>query len=265
MLKTPASAALSALVLAATAALGQPGGALFQPIGNFDVFIDGAQDGGARVYQSSAAPAVLIVSGGLPSALLVHVRSRGVEAVPVDRLVAQGSSFRLLLGDPLARLGSFEIEGAVVVIQVGRQEVRLQPSPPLVGERTIDELFDHSPEYRATADAYEPDAELIGQLRSVSGSYRVRIVFGSWCAVCNRYLPRGLKVQEALGKSAFQFEYYGLPVEGAWEHPQVKILEVKSLPTAVVFRGDDVVGRFAGGEEWESPEKMLWEAVSAAQ
>ena len=254
--------ALGVVVASSGAALAQPGGALFQPVGSFDVFVDGARDEAAQVYQSSAVPAVLIVSGRLPTAVLLHVRSRSAEAVPTARLAPQGAALRLLRGDPLDALGSFEVEGAVVVVRHGQQEVRLQPSPALVGERRIEELYEHSPEYRTTADAYVPDEAVLAKLRRVEGEYRVRVVFGSWCSVCKQFLPRGLKVQEALGKSAFRFEYYGLPVEGAWEHPQVKVLEVKSLPTAVVFRGDDVVGRFAGAEGWQSPENELLRAVS---
>ncbi|MEE2776688.1 MAG: thioredoxin family protein [Acidobacteriota bacterium] len=256
--------AVALLTCALTGAAVAQGGALFTPIGDFEVYVDGRRDQAAGVYRSASPPAVIVASSRLPSAVLIHVRSRGVQALPTDRFREHGGNLELQRGEALTSLGSFEIEGAVVVIRHGDQELRLQPSPALVGERRLDELFEHSPEYRTAADAYEPDAELIAKLAKVDDEYRVRVVFGSWCSVCKIYLPRGLRVQEAVGPGKITFEYYGLPVEDAWEHPQVKLLEVKALPTAVVFRGDEVVGRYQGGEGWDRPELSLWQAVSAS-
>ena len=103
-------------------------------------------------------------------------------------------------------------------------------------------------------------------LKGVGEGYRVRVVFGSWCHVCRNFLPRGLKLQEALEGSAIRFEYYGLP-KGPWEppHPEVRRLEVKSLPTAIVFKGDREIGRYVGGDGWQRPEARLWLAIDKAQ
>ena len=105
----------------------------------------------------------------------------------------------------------------------------------------------------------------MAKLRAVGADYHVQVVFGSWCSVCKHYLPRGLAVAEALGDAGIRFEYLGLPLENPWQTPEVKRLEVKSLPTAIVYRGDREIGRFAGGEQWEKPEARLLEAVSSGQ
>ena len=141
-------------------------------------------------------------------------------------------------------------------------KARLEQRRPLVGETTMEELFDHSHDYRRTGDQYRPDADVVGLLQGVGEGYRVRVVFGSWCHVCTNFLPRGLKVQEALADSGIEFEYYGLP-SNPWDppHPEVARLEVRSLPTAIVYQGDKEIGRYAGGDEWQRPESKLWAAI----
>ena len=129
----------------------------------------------------------------------------------------------------------------------------------------LSELFEHSPEYRRSANAYQPDPSVLANLSEVGPGYRVHIVFGSWCHVCTAVLPRGLKVQEALGDTAIRFEYFGLPGQDAWEQPEVKRLGVSSLPTAIVYRGDKEIGRYVGAEEWHKPEARLWAAIRSAQ
>jgi hypothetical protein len=90
-------------------------------------------------------------------------------------------------------------------------------------------------------------------------------VFGSWCSVCKQYLPRGLAVADALAGAPMQFEYFGLPLEDPWSTPEVKRLGVTSLPTAIVYRGDEEIGRFAGAEQWNRPEMRILEAVERAK
>jgi len=139
---------------------------------------------------------------------------------------------------------------------------RLEQRRPLVGEATMEEIFEHSPDYRLTADQYRPDEDIVGLLRGVGEGYRVRVVYGSWCHVCKNFLPRGLKVQEALGDTGIEFAYYGLP-RNPWEppHPEVARLDVRSLPTAIVYQGDKEIGRYSGGDEWQRPESKLWAAI----
>jgi hypothetical protein len=252
----------SSLVLAAAAAAAQA--PTFVPGGDFDVVVGGVVDASARLYESQAEAALLVVSGRLPSAVVLHVRSRGVQGVPADRLEEVGPGLSIRRGEPLEDLGTFVVEGTEVRFSHGAVAAALRPKPALVGEHELDDLFEHTPKYRQDAAAYTPDPAILAKLRDVEGDYRVRVVFGSWCSVCKTYLPRGLAVDQALADGAIHFEYFGLPLESPWETAEVKKLGVKSLPTAIVYRGDAEIARFAGGEEWDRPEARLWEAISSA-
>ena len=237
----------------------------FLPGADFDLVIGGKIDPEARIYEAQADAAVLVVSEGLPSPVLLHVRSRGVQAVPGARLREMGGGLTIERGEPLEHLGSFEVEGTEVRFSHGGVGATLRPKPALVGEHTLDDLYRHTPKYRVGAAAYSPDPSTLAKLRDAGSDYRVKVVFGSWCSVCKQYLPRGLAVDEALGDAGIRFEYLGLPLEDPWHTPEVERLAVKSLPTAIVYRGDREIGRFAGGEEWDRPETRIWEAISRAR
>jgi len=252
-------------LLAAGFALAETPGSLFTPVGDFEVVIAGNLDTGAKVYQSLEQAVVLVVSDRLPSPVVLHVKSKRLQAVPMNRLATREMGLEMVRGEALVDLGGFEVEGSDVVFKHGTVAGRLRPKAPLVGEHPIGEILEHSPQYRTTAARYRPDPDILAKLREVEGEYRVRVVFGSWCSVCKNYLPRGIRVEEDLASEAIRFEYFGLPLEEPWEHAEVKRLKVSALPTAVIFRGDREVGRFAGAEGWQRPEVRILQAVSAAR
>jgi thiol-disulfide isomerase/thioredoxin len=261
----PAGAVVLFLLLVALTAAAYAQPPQFSPGGDLDLVIGGTIDPAARIYESQADAALLVVSDRLPTPVLLHVRSRGVQAVPAARLRQVGGGVSLERGAPLADLGAFQLDGTEVHFSHGAMAAALRPKPALVGEHSIDELYEHTPKYRSDAALYVPDPTLLDKLRQLGGGYRVKVVFGSWCSVCKHYLPRGLAVASALDGAGPRFEYLGLPLEDPWASPEVARLGVKSLPTAIVYRGDREIGRFAGGEGWEQPEARLWDAISAAK
>jgi hypothetical protein len=236
----------------------------FEQIGDYELLVGQDPERGARFYRSPQA--VLVVSNQLPSPVLLSVKSGEAQAVPVMRLAPKpGGDVDLLRGDALAALGRYEVRDDGIYFNHGDIAAVLRLKPDLVGERVLSELLEYSVDYRRGADNYQPDPEILANLRKVGPEFHVRIVFGSWCHVCSAVLPRGLKVQEALGDTQIRFEYFGLPGQGAGEQPEVKRLGVSSLPTAIVYRGDREIGRYAGAEEWTQPEARLWAAIRSAQ
>jgi hypothetical protein len=255
--------ALAAMVLGAGSVLAQS--PLFTPGGDMDLFIGNVLDPSARIYESPPDAVVLVVSDRLPTPVVLHVRSRGVQAVPSERLQETERGIVLLRGDALQSLGSFEVVKTDIQFSHGALAAVLRPKPSLVGAHTLAELYAHTPKYKTDAAAYAPDPTIVAKLRGVAADYRVKFVFGSWCSVCKHYLPRGLAVVEALSGSPIEFEYLGLPLEDPWSTPEVKRLAVTSLPTAIVYRGDQEIGRFAGAEDFNRPEARLWDAIERSQ
>ena len=257
------------LVLAlSAAAAGQQSATEFETSGDFQLVVSGEIDRRALIFRSPGG--VLVVSDRLPTPVLLLPGSGVVQEVPLLRLVQRsGGAVGLLRGDALKSLGSFSIGDGGVSFTYAGLTVKLQTKPPpepLVGESSLSDLLKHSPEYRAKADVYVPDRAIIAKLNEVESGYTVRVIFGSWCHVCTNFLPRGVKVHEALSNSAIRFEYYGLPTN-PWEpkHPEVARLSVQSLPTAVVYQGSKEIGRYAGGEQWLQPEARIWAAIQSTR
>jgi thiol-disulfide isomerase/thioredoxin len=185
--------------------------------------------------------------------------------VPKTRLQETERGLVLLRGEALQDLGTFEVVKTDIQFNHGAVAAVLRPKPSLVGAHTLAELYEHTPKYKVDAAAYAPDPATVAKLRGVAADYHVKFVFGSWCSVCKHYLPRGLAVVEALSGSPMKFEYFGLPLEDPWNTPEVKRLAVTSLPTAIVYRGDKEIGRFAGAEDFNRPEARLWDAIERSQ
>ena len=71
-------------------------------------------------------------------------------------------------------------------------------------------MIEHNPEYAWRAELYQPTPENLAKVAAVAGELRLRIYFGSWCSVCEQYMPRIVSLVEALEEKP-KLEYYGLP------------------------------------------------------
>jgi thiol-disulfide isomerase/thioredoxin len=199
----------------------------------------------------------------LPDPILLWGRSGRVDSVPPTALLERADGgIDVADGTRRTYLGDLRPEGNEIVMAYDGRDVRLRLRPPLVGSHDLDELLDHSPDYVAGLSAYTPDAEAIRRLEELVSGVRVRIFFGSWCGACKHYLPRALRVERELASSPIRFQHYGLddPPAG-WEDAEVKENRVTSLPTAIVYRGDEELGRLVGPEDFAEPERTLLDIV----
>ena len=104
----------------------------------------------------------------------------------------------------------------------------------------------------------EPNAQMLAALRKQAQPVRVRVVFGSWCPHCKEMLPHLLRIEDEVKGSKIQFEYFGLPrPPAAWQDPEAQRLQVRGVPTAVIYnsKGQEI-GRLVDND-WLSPEAAL--------
>lgn len=239
----------------------------FVPAEEYTLVLGGEAVAGAELLVSQHLAAFLVLSDRLPAAVMLNARDGTVDRIDGARLErhADGSA-TLPAAAVLGRVSklvpgqgevAFSIEGAVA-------RLRYTPPPSLVGEHRLEEVFEHSPAYRDQASAFAVDHAVVAELRKVAEPIEVRVVFGSWCGVCKSFLPNELRVEQELQGSRFSFVYFGLPAEDPWHHPEVKRLEVKELPTAIVYRDGREVGRFAGADGFRHPETALRDALASA-
>ena len=103
-MKPTTATAATLLLLCAAAAIAQA--PTFVPGGDFDLWVDNKLDPTARIYESASEAAVLVVTDLLPTPVLLHVRSSGVQAVPKDRIEEAANGYLTLKrGVPLEQLG----------------------------------------------------------------------------------------------------------------------------------------------------------------
>lgn len=259
---------LTALLLGAPPAPAQtrphPVMSAFMPDSQYQLVVDGTTVESARIFLSKRAAAYLVIASELPDPIVMWARSGRVDSVPESSLLTRDDGgLDIADGTPRSYLGDLHPEGTDVVVELDAHDVRLRPPPPLVGSHDLDELLEHSPDYAAGLSAYAPDATAIGELENLASDVRVRIFFGSWCAVCKRFIPNALRIERELAGSEIRFEHYGLdnPPEG-WNDPEVKAHGVTALPTAIVYRGEEELGRLVGAKDFAEPERALLELLS---
>lgn len=229
----------------------------FLPVDDYVLEIDGQPDTDARLYLSQRSASMLILSDALDEPLLLWARSMAVDRLQDADLLASGAGYDVVAEPAKTYVGEATPDQTTIVLPIEGRDVKVLPRPPLVGERTLGELLEHSPGYRVGMDAFQPDAAAMAALRE-SEPARVRVYFGSWCGVCKQVLPNLLEVHAGLEGSAITFEYYGLASPpGGWEDPEVQSNEVQGLPAAIVYRDGREVGRFGGANDFARPAQLL--------
>jgi thiol-disulfide isomerase/thioredoxin len=271
MSHTPSSLrrATAALLLAAAALAGTPALPLqaqavpsdavlkgFQRIGDYVLIVNGKEDKGAEIYKNDNIPAYLVLATALSSpVLLTPAGGLKVETVNLMKVAKQKDGTVDLLADAtLAPQGTFQIQGEKVLFTSEGKQVTMSPNPPLLGLKRNADLKAHSPEYARTAKTYAPNPAKIAALKKEPQPVTVRVFFGSWCPHCRQHVPLLLKVEDQLAGSKIRFEYYGLPRD--FKDPEAKRMDIKSVPTAIIYMNGRQVGRMEGND-WVTPEVTL--------
>ena len=261
-------ALLALLVAASVPAVAQPTAhpvlSAFMPIDEYILEIDGQADSDARLYLSQRAAAMLILSDSLDEPILLWARTMAVDRLPAADLLASGAGYDVVAEPGKTYIGDAKPDQATIDLPIEGKTVRILPRPPLLGDRTLGELLEHSPGYRAGMDAFQPNPAAMTALRE-AGPVRVRVFFGSWCGVCKRVLPNLLEVNAGLEGSNIAFDYYGLDAPpGGWEDPEVKGNGVTGLPMAIIYRDGEEVGRFGGANDFAQPAQVLQTLLAGA-
>lgn len=235
----------------------------FEPNGDF-VFELGGQDlKNAEIYFSERGVAYLILAPELSSPILINPRTRSVESVHLMKVAKrQDGSIDLLADATLARLDQFSLDGKEVHFNLNGQAAKLKPKPWLLGTHSGQEMLDDSPDYARLADAYNPTARSLEALRAQAQEATVRVYFGSWCPACKRLVPRLLRVAREIEGAKINFEFYGLP-SPLDDDPESKRMDIRGVPTAIVFRGAKEIGRLTK-DQWNTPEASLVDVLKNA-
>ena len=248
------------LALAATAGAQAADSLLrgFEPTGDWILELDGAEVPKARIYDSTRAQAILVLTSELPSPVLVDRGGKNVSVLDLLKVAERtDGSIDLLADAVLEPSGGFEIRNKTEAhFHVADRAAALVPRPWMLGPQTGATLLESNPGYRWRAKRYEPEAAAFGRLRSEKRNVRVLTFFGSWCPHCKEHVPYLLKVEQRLAGARIRFDYHGLPSGGFSSDPEAAKYKIDGVPTAIVFVDGKELGRVPA-RAWSSPEVAI--------
>jgi len=226
-----------AMELAATSQFVVPGSATYRSIDPPAAFV---------VPTSPFGRPVFITTGPLAARLLDPKRISHDPTDPdVIRVDTSGSQEDFL---------TVRLQGPNLTVERDGLTMTLKEGPPVLGDRTLDELIEALPEYRRDAARYTPDPATVEKLRRVKQPMELLVFFGSWCPHCAVAVPRLVRVLQDVRGAPIAVTFHCVPHDGG--DATMDDLRVTGLPTAIVRRNGKEVARMEG-EEWAAPEKNL--------
>jgi thiol-disulfide isomerase/thioredoxin len=267
MRRTALAAWLAAASVAPTPpAAAQPADALFrgfEPTGDWQLVVDGEAVPKARIFDSTRAQALLVLSSAFPSPVLIDRAGRTVATLDLMKVAERADGTVDLLADALLEpAGALEVGQAEGRFRVGGRAAAVRPLPWKLGPQRGADLLAGDAGYRWRAGRFAPDAEVVRTLRGESRDVRVLTFFGTWCPHCRQHLPLLLDVERELEGGRIRFDYYGLPSPFRGE-PEASKWGVDGVPTAIVLVGGREVGRIPASG-WARPEVALRDVLRAA-
>jgi len=110
----------------------------------------------------------------------------------------------------------------------------------LIGDVTVEILFEHHESFQAAYDAYEPESILPSKDLP---ELEVYILFGSWCHDSQREVPKFLQLLHRLDISEQQIHLIGLSVDKHEPKGRETLFDVTKTPTFVLHKNEIEIGR----------------------
>jgi len=219
----------------------------------------------ARVFKSAAMPMVLLVDQtpyGQPVLVTTGpTTARLVEPSHVTPDPTNPDIVRVDTSGPQSGFLQVRLQGSSLVLERDGLRMSLVPTPPVLGERTLDQLVEQLPDYRRSAARYSPDAKAVATLKAVQQPTDVVVFFGSWCSHCEQVVPKLVRVLQDTGNSNLRVKFHGVPPPGETEDRVADREGVRSLPTLIVRRDGREVARMTE-HGWDTPEVELVKIVA---
>ncbi|HXI04569.1 MAG TPA: thioredoxin family protein [Candidatus Saccharimonadales bacterium] len=225
----------------------------------YGVEVDGKRDPDIGLFQIVGKPYMLIYGPDLKKGFVLSTRPNEVRVVDrsaitekndVEVVLAE-SSFMGVQPTPWGNDGP-----AAVVFYDGSRRIRVSRVPPLVGETTLDAIYEQNPMYKRGMEKYSPIQSAIARIKQVKTPYVIEVWFGSWCPHCLRIVPRFIKVMDAASNPNLQVVYHAVPHDFGTYAPAVS-KDIQAIPTFIVMKGGREYKRFQGtGDEVTLEEEL---------
>lgn len=225
-----------------------------------DVFINNELDRNAQVLTADNPARLALISAKFDTAFVLDVTEKTISAVAKDtfNFAADRTSARSAANVELKPAGKFtRIDGPIYSFAVNGTPVLLRPHPGVVGELTLDKLWETVPVWQAEMAAYTPDAKAVAALKAVDKDAKLTLIFGTWCGDSKYYVPRLLRALKEAGNDRLQVKLVG--VDNQFHEPvdTVQPRQLTNVPTVIIERDGRETGRIVETPAIDSIEQDL--------
>lgn len=224
------------------------------PTSTFRVEVDGSEVRSAETYVGESG--LLILGCNMKEPLLVTKTDQTVRYISRQNVLRDEEGNVSLKGPPSGPICSYQISGGQIIFEAEGRKVRLRPKPPLVGPQTLESIIDHSPDYGGRIQGYEPNATAVAYLANYSHKTQLEIYFGSWCSVCEAWVPRLVKSLQSANNPRLQTRFVALP-RNFLNEPVARAKAIQGVPTIILLQDGREIGRLAGRPEGGTIEEAL--------
>ncbi len=225
----------------------------------YGVELDGKLLPEAGLYQIVGKATMLVFGPKMDSAYVWSLDPKVVRPVGKDQITERNEDEVLLAESSFSNASPIpwmQDGPTAVVFYAGPERLKIVRLPPIIGPTTLDEILDHSPQYRRGMEEYRPKPEAVALLRTLRQRVEIEVWFGSWCPHCRVVVPRFLKTMQASANANIAITYHGVPRDLAGYAP-IAEKQVKGLPTFIFLKNGKEIGRIRG----EPPQGTIEEEI----
>jgi thiol-disulfide isomerase/thioredoxin len=247
-------------VVASGGAVAQQQTMRFEPLGVFELEIEGKIIPKARLFNSKEAGALLVMTPELPYPIAVVPRNKTIQRLdPVElEEEALGSFAWTPAGKPTA-VATFDLVEGKPVFQLEGKKMRLLDKPALLGPTTREEIVAYDPSFAYRTASADPPTLYLDVINDWSQNVLVKIYFSSQCPECRELLPGIFKTMDRIKNPKVKFEFYGMPLP-ATKDPLAVELKISGFPTGILYVDGKEVAR-ALGPSWRMPAMAIHNAL----
>ena len=208
-----------------------------------DVYVDGKLDRNAQTLTTSSPRMIAVVCG--EEVFLFDPESKAVSRIPKSKLTFatdRTTATTDAIAEPVGELVS--PDGQTFVTTAGGKTILIGPHQSKAGPMTLEELWQTAPVWRAIAETYEPDGEIVQRLRAIDQPVKLQVVMATWCGDSRQHVPRLLKSIERAHNPNITVELTGIGPDFLSPMDVVQNANITNVPTVIVHRGSSELGRF---------------------
>lgn len=211
-----------------------------------DVYVDGKLDRNVQTLATADGPRMIAVVCG-DEVLILDPASKAVTRTTRENFSFNADRTAATTNAELAPLPAGDvtkIEPSTYLVRSGDRTIVVTTHQSKAGPMTVEELWTTVPVWRSIAEAYEPDAAMVEELRAVTEPTRLQVVLATWCGDSKKHVPRLLKAVEKANNPNIKIEILGVGPDFESPMREIQAASVTNVPTVIVQRGERELGRY---------------------